>query len=314
MRGAPTARDHFDDALRAIARGADSRALDHLRDALAADPESGRAHATMAIVLVGLERPLGALAEARLALRYAPDHPDSHLADAMTRLLIDDREGSNRAIDEVLRLDPLSVNALDMRAVAAQTARDADALDAAARGLCAALPHRAKGFVHRSEAAAMRRDAATAEAEARRALAIDPGAAGAHAALGQAFYLQRRFEHAKRAALSTLALSPNAREGRRLLSDLRFGRLPVVGAPFRWLAHVEDTVSIDDPRVLKGLAIFLAMLVIGLDLMRYAGLGEAVAWAPTVTLVLGGACWGLMLLRKRELNRLSREARLRHDY
>lgn len=292
-------------------RGAMDRATEYFREALSSDPENGLAHAQLAITLAMSRRPLGALEEAKRALRYAPDDASSHIAMAMAAVMVDDPVRARAAIDEALRLDPASTDALQMRCALAVRERDMPALQTAAQALRGAAPDDVTAPVFLSEVAWSKGDAARAEDEARAALAIAPDVAAAHAAIGRAFLLQKRFDDARDAGLSALSIDPTSRGAQGLLTDVRLGRLPLVGPVFRVVVRLND-MSIS--RMMKLCAPPFIALMIGLEVLRH----YQIQWGRDVLnlglIGLGVTVWAVMMIHGREMAKFRKQAKLKTDY
>lgn len=107
-----------------------------LRQALAADPHDGYAHALLALCLAAQERFKDATAEAQRAIHLAPDFSLAHYAHA--RVLYDRNhyQEARAAIEEAIRLDPDDADYFALLAgIHFDERRWQDALNAAEQGL-----------------------------------------------------------------------------------------------------------------------------------------------------------------------------------
>jgi tetratricopeptide (TPR) repeat protein len=102
-------------------------AVDALNRAIELDPEFGRAHGKLARIYVGMNNSGGGRQgvlfplireHAEEAMRYAPDHPESHMAMASVRWTLEwDWEAARQEVESALALDP---DFSDARAVLAE--------------------------------------------------------------------------------------------------------------------------------------------------------------------------------------------------
>lgn len=292
-------------------RGATERAIGHFCDALTTDPENGIAHAHLSITLSMSGQPLAALEEAKRALRAQPNAPASHLAMAMASLLIDDPATARDSVEETLRLDPHSVGALQMRAGEAVLARDMDALEAAATAIRSAEPFNAEAPALLADVAYARGDAPKAEAEARNALSLAPNGAMSHVAIGKAFLLQGRYEDARDAGLSALAIDPTSNGARRLLTDVRFGRLPIVGRVFTMIVRLNE---LSFRRALPVLGIGLSVLLVAIAVARHYDIDWLRSIFSYAAILIGGSVLGVTIIHGRAMAEFQKNARLKRDY
>jgi tetratricopeptide (TPR) repeat protein len=158
--------------------GADAqRALEHYRKAVALDPKSALAHASLAL---GLERLAGstgideARAAAERALALDPELSESHAAMAWVHYRNHDWEEGHRESRRAMALNPSSFDACTCFAIImAWTGRDTEAL-AVADEVIARNPRGAAAYANRAMVLYFGRRYGGALASARQALALDP--------------------------------------------------------------------------------------------------------------------------------------------
>lgn len=170
--------------LMALGRWRDAAEL--WRQALAADPADGLAHARLAICLINLDDPVAARREARAAIEHAPDSAFAHWAAGMVALR-DDRPGeAEAAAAEALRLDPDDPDHhLLLAAILLRADRAAEALARCEAGLACDPEHAGLVDLRATLLTRLgRRD--EAEETIRAALQRDPEDAEQHANLGWA--------------------------------------------------------------------------------------------------------------------------------
>ncbi len=157
-----------------IDAGRAQAALSHLHRAVAADPESVRAHCLIAVAHIELDDPARALDAAKTAVGLAPDGDWGHRLMALSLAMLGKKRQAKAAALEACRLAP----------------GDAAAHIVLSRALQAA------------------RDEAGALAAAQRAIALDANEAETHHQLGLVLLAHNRLGEAEQAFLDTLALRP----------------------------------------------------------------------------------------------------------
>jgi tetratricopeptide (TPR) repeat protein len=160
-------------------------AADCVRDALAINPHSARAHALRARIL--LEDHLdfaGALAELDEALAVDPTLPMAHVTRAAIALRDMDLSAADRHLDAALATDPNDLEALSVRAAVRFVAEDEPGFDAAARAVLDRNPRYSTLYSIVADHADWEHRYPDVVELAREALRIDGDDARAHATLG----------------------------------------------------------------------------------------------------------------------------------
>jgi len=175
---------HLDRARLLLERRRFGAAAEAARQAIAEDPESGPAHAVLALCLVPDGKIDEALREARLAVQLAPDRPLAHHALAAALFEKGRHKEARASIEEMIRLDPFEPDHHALLAMAAAArARWEDMLAAAERGIELDSEHvdctNLRAFALRK---LRRKDEAAADLDA--ALALDPENSETHAHRG----------------------------------------------------------------------------------------------------------------------------------
>ena len=187
-----------------------------LREALAATPNDGELHATLAFVLYRQDRDAEALAEIQNAISLAPAEPQNHYLLAHIQLALEREEAALTAIREALRLDPQAARFhATLGRIHARRKEWPRALEAAEKGL-ALDPTHVESLNLRAMALARMGRKAEAQQTRREALRQAPDDAHTHAHQGWALLAagqaQEAFTHF-REALRLDPLSLWAREG-----------------------------------------------------------------------------------------------------
>lgn len=191
-------------------------AEEHLRRALAADPDDAEAHALLAVALSELKQPADALREARLAVQLAPDVAHGHYVHATVLAQQDQEADAEQAIREAIRLDP---DEADYHAMLAAILHDRRRWAASLKAAEAALridPEHVLALNVRAMAlvkVGRRVDAAETLASA---LAHHPGDDVTHASRGWALLHSGKAKEALEAFREALRLNPQsefARDG-----------------------------------------------------------------------------------------------------
>jgi tetratricopeptide (TPR) repeat protein len=237
------------------------RALEHYRRAVALDPESALAHASLAMASESLGDSTGideARAAAERALALDPELSESHAAMAWVHYRNYDWEEGHRESRRALALNPASFDACSCFAhVLARAGRDTEAL-AVADEFIARNPRGAAAHSNRAMVLFFGRRYEEALASAQRALALDPAIFLAKAvgpmALG---WLGRGDEGVAQLASSglqkthlmamLLARAGRHGEARQLMQEVASATPPVesifIAFGYAWLGDKERTIS-----------------------------------------------------------------------
>ena len=206
-------------------------AEEHLRRALAADPDDGTAHRLLAWCRLTGGDTDAALHEAREALRVDPDRPDHHALLSRVHAARDEDDAAERAARRAIELDPHDAGLWSTlaRSLACRK-RWRDALDAADRGL-AVEPDDADCRNLRAMCLTQlgRRDEATATLAGT--LERDPDDANAHASLGWTRLHARRPREALESFREALRLDPTHAYAKAGLVEALKARNPI----YRWM-------------------------------------------------------------------------------
>ncbi|MBI3653705.1 MAG: tetratricopeptide repeat protein [Acidobacteria bacterium] len=184
-----------------------------LRDYLVQNPQSGRAHALLALVCFENNRAEEAEVEAQRALAIAPDDLDALHVLVLVKVIDKAPNEARRLAERALEIDPFDP---DMRRVLAQF------VDGRA-GFLQKVAEAARQHYEQGRALKQAGKFAAAVAELEKALSIEPRYYRALIALGDIWLRQEDFERAATAARLAIAIDANGAGGQLELSYANAG-------------------------------------------------------------------------------------------
>jgi tetratricopeptide (TPR) repeat protein len=197
-------------ALALLELGRPAEALDHLRGAVAEEPEMPEAHSLIALARLQLGDPQGALEAAGTAVASGPEEEWGHRLRAIALIELGRRREAREAALEAARLAPSEATSYIVLAGALQ----------------------ADG------------DEAGAEQAARHAIELDPENADAHSTLGEVLLEHDRPAEAVRAYEASLALDPENADALNNLAVARLRAADRAGTETQF-----ETAAMLDPRL-----------------------------------------------------------------
>lgn len=225
---------HFQRALVLLEQSRHDLAERELRQALAADPDHGMAHAYLALCLAERDELTQATEEARTAIRLAPEWPVAHATLAQVLARRNRHDEAVTAIQEALRLDPADADSFALLAAIRLEQRDwPAALKAAQQG----LEHDAEHIgCNNFRAMALTKLGRAEEAglTIASALARAPEDAYSHANQGWTYLHQRDTSKALEHFREALRLDPTMDYARAGMVEALKARNPIYGLMLRY--------------------------------------------------------------------------------
>lgn len=293
-------------------RGAHGAAIEAWRDVLTADPMMASAHAGLASSLFEERRMVGARAEATRALELDAENTLALLVLSMCDFFENHRKKAIARLDEVLAIDPLNVEALQLKS---QFMRDAGNWQAAEDAIGEALriwPGERSSLLEQARVAHSRGQLDKAEAQARELVADDPYNVGALVLLGEIRRDRGDVEEAYRLAMSALSIDANSAPALDLLGGVKVSRNIVGG--FFW--HAARFLRRLGNRWLLWFAwavwLGYAMIITTMDHYQVSELGVWLFIAAYLALCLG--LYGNRVLIDRIVAKELRKFRMSGDY
>ena len=255
-------------------------ATELLRRALALDPDHARAHAALALCLLGARRLPGALIEMRAALQLDVDDPYVHyVAASVLRAArkLDDAWAHCLIALEDPSADP-HYFVLAARICVLKSDRE-HARELLGQALAKSAEHTAAlTELARLELAAGALDEAATQIE--RALVSDPADRDAHAVAGFIELARGDAAAAERHARFVLNQNSTSQSGLELWIAIKARRSRLLGAWWRWNAFVSLRTDTKKLAVLIGSYVVARVLMIVTDELGYAGVSRVLqlAW------------------------------------
>jgi tetratricopeptide (TPR) repeat protein len=228
------AQGSFERALALCDLGRLEDAEQALREALRHEPDNPLAHAILASVLLGLDRPAEALESASTTIALVPDLAFGHEVRAQALLSLSRPVDAEAAAREAIRIDPEDADTWGLLAGAllGQERWD-DSLWAVDHALSIA-PDSKTALGLQALAFAMSRDGADWQDAAGRTLAVAPDSSLAHAFSGQAHLLRGREREAVEHFREALRLDPESEFAQTGLADAMKAAHPLFRPYFRY--------------------------------------------------------------------------------
>ena len=218
-------------------------AVSQLREALAAEPESGRLHGLLAFCLGELKRLDEAIEAAGRAIACDPSDAYPHYVMSRLFLEVDETVRAQDAIQEALRLDPEDADYHGLHgAILLERRHWQEALAAARRGLALEADN---AFCFNIQSMALRQLNRGDEAgrTLKDALSVEPDNPTTLANLGWQHLDQRQYEQAKAMFLEALRIDPQLAWARQGLAEILKAKNPLYRFLLRyfiWISKMED--------------------------------------------------------------------------
>jgi tetratricopeptide (TPR) repeat protein len=299
-----------------VARADRERALGHfesaiqlLRRALSADPDSSGAHASLALALLGTRRLPAADREAQLALLAAPESAFAHYAGAAVRL-------AQRRLDDAwghCAVAMLNGDA-DALVLAADIRRYQERIDEAielVEQALAADPEHVGAMVKRGWLAIDASDLDGAARWSAQALAEEPGSVSAHVLAGHLALRRGDLDDATSHVRLALSEAPEDPEVLQLFAGLQARRSWLLGLWWRWAAWAG--LGSERRRIAILLGVYL-VAQLGMILAEAGGadtLASVLSWS---WLAFCAYTWIAPGLFRRRIQRELAQVRLRDDF
>lgn len=293
-------------------RGAHAAAIEAWRDVLTEDPMIARAHAALASSLLEERRLVGARAEASRALELEAENTQALLVLSLCDFFENHRKKALARLDEVLAIDPLSVEALQIKS---QFLRDKGDWQGAEDAITEALriwPGSRASQLEKARVAHSRGRLDEAEVQARELVAEDPYNVGALALLGEIRRDRGDVEEAWHLAMSALSIDANNVEALDLLGGVKLSR-NLIGGMY-W--HIARFLRRLGNRWIMWFAwgLWLGYMMV-LSTMDYYEASELVEWLFIAAyLAFGLGIYANRLLVDRIVMKELRKFRMRPDY
>ncbi len=219
----------YDRAESLARRGHHGAAIEAWRDVLTEDPMIANAHAGLASSLFEERRLVGARAEASRALELDAQNTQALVVLSLCDFFENRRKQAIARLDEVLAIDPLNIEALQIKS---QYLRDAGNWQGAEETITEALrlwPGNRASQLELARVAHSRGRLDEAEAKARELVAQDPHHVGALVLLGEIRRDRGDVDEAWHLAMSALSIDANNVEALDLLGGVKLSRNLVGG-------------------------------------------------------------------------------------